>query len=468
MKIDVRDAARAIGARVLSPERLPERAEVATDTRALAPGALFVALVGERFDGHGFVAEAIARGASALVVSDASRVPEGVAALVVADTTVAYLGLGAVARRASAARVAAITGSAGKTTTKALLAQILESVAPGRVAATIANENNEIGVAKSLLHLEPDTRYAAIEFGARNFGEIVPLARAAAPDVAVLTNVGDAHLEIMGSPERLLETKWGVFATGASRVLPRGDERLAARARAEGAPVTWFDARAEVSGEISPESWDAGHRAVTLVGRESLVVRDRDGDARSFPIDVTLPGEHNLRNVAAAAAAAYALDVAPERIAAALAHLELPQGRYERISLGTYAAIFDAYNASMSGTLATLASFAREPAARRIAVLGSMAELGPTADEMHERVGAAAARSALDALLVGGDYGGALRRGAREAGFPDERIVPFRSNEIALAWLQANLRADDLVLFKASRKYRLETILSGLGDPRVG
>ena len=187
------------------------------------PGDAFVALRGERFDGHAYVARALAAGARLVVVDDAGAVPAGVPALLVDDTTRAYLAFGACARAMSSARVVAITGSAGKTTTKAFLAQVLERAQPGRVIATPANENNEIGVAKLLLAVPADAAYVVVEFGARRYGEIEPLARAAAPDVAILTNVGDAHLEIFGSQERLAHTKWGIFATGARRIINAAD-----------------------------------------------------------------------------------------------------------------------------------------------------------------------------------------------------------------------------------------------------
>ncbi len=190
MTIDPMDAAAATHARIIERDRLPARLQFSTDTRSIAPGDTYLALRGERFDGHAFVGDAIARGASALVVSDAAVVPAGIGALVVDDTTLAYLAFAGVARSALHARVAAITGSAGKTTTKAFLTQILERATNALVASTIANENNEIGVAKLLLSAPPDAAYVVVEFGARHYGEIAPLAMAAQPDVAILTNVG--------------------------------------------------------------------------------------------------------------------------------------------------------------------------------------------------------------------------------------------------------------------------------------
>jgi UDP-N-acetylmuramoyl-tripeptide--D-alanyl-D-alanine ligase len=442
---------------------LPATFGVSTDTRTLAPGDAFVALCGERYDGHAFLAEALAKGAAGLIVSDEARVPPNAAALVVADTTRAYLALGGVALRQSRAQVAAVTGSTGKTTTKAFLAQLLEVVAPGRVAATVANENNEIGVAKLLLSLPGNAAFAVVEFGARHYGEIEPLATAAQPHVGVLTNVGDAHLEIMGSRARLAETKWGIFATGARAVLSVADAVSRERAPGIAGPVVW----AALEGEGDDVELRTNDVLVRLVERERLEIRTSDAFA-TFATHVAVAGDHNRRNAVAAAAAAFALCVLPADIAHGLATLALPPGRYERVKLGDFEAIYDAYNASMSGTLATLASFGREVARRRIAVLGSMAELGADAPEMHARVGRAAAESGLAALLVGGDYADDLVRGACEGGLPESAIVTFASNSGAVAWLRAHLVAGDLVLLKGSRRYRLEEILSNLQATHAG
>jgi len=461
--IPTQAALAAVGGKVRAAAGVPASLRFSTDTRTLAPGDAFVALRGERFDGHAYVREALAAGAACVVVDDASVVPQGASAIVVADTLAAYLAFAGIARAQSSARVVAVTGSTGKTTTKTFLAQLLERTVRGRVVATHANENNAIGVAKLFLGMPHDTAFVVVEFGARHYGEIEPLARAALPEVAVLTNIGDAHLEIMGSPERLAQTKWGIFATGARRVLDADDPVCVRRAAAEtagsrgAASTVWFAAR-DAAG---PALGQGAGAAFNLFGRERLSYVDGDRSC-DFAIDVRVEGEHNLHNVAAAAAAAIALDVDAAAVAAALAELHLPPGRYERLALGDVDVIYDAYNASMSGSLATIASFAKEPAARRIAVLGSMAELGSESSDMHARVGEAAARSGLAALLVGGDFAQDLARGARAGGLPLERIVPFESNAVATQWLRANVRPGDLVLLKASRRYKLEEILDRL------
>ncbi len=463
MNVSSADAIDVSAAHVLAGDALPETLHFSTDTRSLTPGDAFVALRGDRFDGHDYVREALASGASVLVVDDAATVPAGVPALVVSDTKAAYLAFGGAARRHSHARVVAVTGSAGKTTTKTFIAQLLERLAPGPVVATPRNENNEIGVAKVLLGLPADAAFLVVEFGARHFGDIAPLARAALPELGVITNVGEAHLEIFGSRERLAETKWGIFETGAAAVLNAGDAESVARAPSLRGPITWFG--------TAGGSPAAAERAVYIMrateGDALLAVGKDDEDSGAFGIELPIAGEHNRENVAAAAAAAVALGFAPSAVAHAISSLVLPAGRYERMALGTLDLIYDAYNASMSGTLATLASFAREKAQRRIAVLGSMAELGEDAAAMHERVGEAAARAHVDRLLVGGDFAADIARGASAAGLPEAAIVSYAANAEAVAWLQENGRAGDLVLLKASRRYKLEEVVEGLRGARA-
>ena len=452
MRLPTNDALAALGGTVVNRDRLPGTIAVSTDTRAIRPSETFLALRGERFDGHAFVAAAAANGASAAIVDDAAALPEGLAGIVVADTLAAYLALATLARARLRGTVVAISGSTGKTTTKAFLRQAFEA-AGHAAAATPESENNEIGVAKFLLALDDaDPRVAIVEMGARKYRDLEPLIAAARPDVAVLTNVGEAHLEIVGGRERLADTKWGLFDAGAQAVLGLAD--TVSRERASGlasAPV-WFGIDAE-----RPEG-DA--RAVVV--RHDDVLAIEAGVVRALPMHVDVPGDHNRRNLAAALAAVWAAGVDPAAVTAAKPQFALPDGRYERVRTpGGPDVIYDAYNASMSGALATLAAFARERAGRRIAVLGSMAELGAEAPEMHERVGAAAA-AAADIVLVGGDHAGSLAAGALGAGIAPASLVTYASNDEAIAWLRAHAHAGDLVLLKGSRMYRMEQIVAGL------
>jgi UDP-N-acetylmuramoyl-tripeptide--D-alanyl-D-alanine ligase len=443
-------AAAATGAQIQHAERFPHHVRVATDTRTLRQGDTFLALRGERFDGHAFLDEARAKGAAAFVVERADAISADTPALVVRDTKRAYMDLAGAARALYTGRVAAITGSAGKTTTKELLAQLVcAHYGAEHVLASPANENNEIGVSKLLLSSSAQHEVLVIEMGARHEGEIAELVQIAHPHIGVLTNIGEAHLEIFGSRERLARTKWGLFSQGARAVLNADDSESALRAPALPAPPLWFGiGEPRVAG-------------VWLVDERTLLVRN--SETEQFAVDVRLPGRHNRANLAAAIAAALLLDVPPETIVDAIPGLKLPAGRYETIAVqGKPRLIYDAYNANTSGMLAALDAFAAEQAARRIAVLASMAELGSDAPAMHERVGAHAARCGVDMLLVGGDFAECIAQGALASGLPRERIVPFADNEHAAAWLREHARADDAVLLKGSRKYKMEEIIREL------
>lgn len=453
MTLETSAAIAALGARTLRGPALPAQLAVGTDTRSVTAGATFLALRGERFDGHAFLAQAFAGGAAACIVDDPANVPPGRPALVVADTLRAYLQLAELARAQLRGPVIAISGSAGKTTTKAYLAALL-AAADVPVTATPQNENNEIGVSKFLLALDADDeRVAIVEMGARNYGDIDVLVAAAHPGIAVLTNVGEAHLEIMGSRERLAHTKWGLFRGGARAVLNLDDATSRARAASLPAPPTWFG--------IGPEEPPRGQPGVVIRDAQTLVVYESER-RREIPLEVRVPGDHNRRNLAAALAAATLAGYPPERLAPHVAALKQPAKRYETILLdGGKRLIFDAYNASMSGTLATLDAFARESAGRRIAVLGSMAELGADAAQMHRRVGAAAA-GASEIVLAGGDFAADIVRGATDAGAATSRVLTYAENAGAVAWLRANARAGDAILLKGSRKYKMEEIADAL------
>lgn len=459
-------AVRVTGARVLCAERAPRGVRLETDTRSLHVGDAFVALHGERFDGNDFAAEAVAKGASALVLDRESAAPPGVTALLVPDTLRAYMALAAEART-HLWSVVAITGSTGKTTVKVLLEQLI-AAAGARSIAPPANENNEIGVSRLLLRaLDRSDDVAIAEFGARHPDDVARLAAMARPDIGVLTNVGEAHLEIMGSRERLEEAKWAIFSTGARAVLNFADDASRRRAASLAQAPLW-----SLAADRFPEI-GASDRLCAVIG-SNLVIANA-GVVSTYPIDVRLPGAYNRANLAAALAALVllaeqnpevgAFDDASHRdaILAAIPHLVLPKGRYERIALGGGPhLIYDAYNANPSSVIAALDAFAAETATRRIAVLGSMAELGAESEAMHEQVGERAAKI-VDWLLAGGEYAQALVRGARRGGLSAQRIVVFASNAEAADWLKRQARSDDLVLLKGSRTYRLEEIVEMLG-----
>ena len=457
MKIPFDVAVAATGAAVFGFERAPSYLRVVTDTRAIEPGDTFLALRGERFDGHHFVEEAVAKGAVAVVIEDSDVRPPSRTALVVEDCLRAYMALAGASRDRFRGRVLGITGSAGKTTTKVFAAQLLARRYGDRVLASPANENNEIGVSKLLLAAENDRHdVLVVEMGARHYGDIAALVEVAKPHIGILTNVGDAHLEIMGSRERLEETKWGLFGGGARAILNASDAASIRRAPALERPPHWFFA-----GE-SDANVPTHHRVTALLGSARLLEIDGSHE-RGYAIDARVPGLHNRANLAAAIAAASELDVRHATILAAIPELMLPQGRYERIALPDgVTLIYDAYNANAAGMMAALDAFAHERAARRIALLGSMAELGEQAADLHAQVGAHAAATNVDLMLVGGQFASELAMGAVRAGLSSERIVPYATNAQAAQWVREHARAGDVVLLKGSRRYRLEEIVQEL------
>ncbi len=450
MMLTLREAAAATRGELRNEERFPAELRIVTDTRTLRPGDTFLALRGERFDGHAFVPEAVARGAAAVVVEQPQG-RNGGPMLIVQNTKHAFLQLAAAARARFTGKVIAVTGSTGKTTTKEFLAQLLSArYGSARVLASPANENNEIGVGKLLLSALPAHEVLVVEMGARHAGEIAQLVSIARPQAGILTNIGDAHLEIFGSRAALAETKWGLFSQGAQPVLNANDSESLARAPQLCVPPLWF-------GQGVPQ-----RPGVWVTDPKTLLVQ-HGAYGQERTIDVPFAGAHNRENLAAAAAGALLMGADLDQIAPAIRTLTLPPGRYESIALKNGARlIFDAYNASASGTIATLDAFARESATRRIAVLGGMAELGSESARMHADVGAHAAELSIDVLLIGGENSVDVRRGAGQAEMPQERIVEYRSNAEAAAWLRAHLQRGDVALIKGSRKYAMEAIVEEL------
>ncbi|MGB6518091.1 MAG: UDP-N-acetylmuramoyl-tripeptide--D-alanyl-D-alanine ligase [Candidatus Cybelea sp.] len=455
MRLPIDCAVEATNATIFDPHMAPATLRASTDTRTIETGDTFVALHGERFDGHDFAEEAVRRGAALLVLDRLDARPPGVALMLVDDTKAAYMALAGAARAFFRGRVIAITGSTGKTTTKSLLTQLLAVKYRDRVLAAPENENNEIGVSKLLLNASNEGHdVLVIEMGARHYGDVATLVEIARPQLGILTNIGEAHLEIMGSRERLETTKWGLFSGGARAILNVADEVARQRAPSLDAPAHWFGVGPALDAypELEPLIAIAGDR----------LVRRNKGRVGEYPIDVRLPGLHNRANLAAAIAGALELDVPLERLFDEIPKLRLPPGRYDRVAVeGGINFIYDAYNANASGMIAALDAFASEAASRRIAVLASMAELGDESQTLHERVGVHAA-SKVDVLLVRGEYATDLARGAMRGGLASRQIVFVETNARAARWLREHARPDDVVLLKGSRKYKLEEIVEEL------
>jgi len=424
---------------------------VRTDSRSVASGDVFVALKGERFDGHEFLAEAHARGAALAIVS--RDVPGTAMPLVRVDDTLRALGDLARARRAEfRGPVIAVTGSNGKTTTKDMCAAILAAMGP--VLATSGNRNNEIGLPLTLLDLEERHRFAVVEAAMRGPGEIAYLSAIARPDVGVITNVAPAHLGRLGSLERIAEAKgelWTALAPGGRAVYPSDEPLLAAQAaRLDPGALLRFGQGADDAARIE---------RCEPKGEASDVVLRIGGEQVAFSLP--LPGIHNVRNAAAAALAAWAVGATPAAIAAGLAHVRLTEHRSRTERVGGRLIYDDCYNANPHSMDAALrAATVLAGGGRVIAILGDMKELGDEGPALHAEVGKLAAAAGVAVVIGVGPLSAETARAARSSGVPTSHHV--QDADEAAAKVAAEARAGDVILVKGSRAMALERVVERL------
>lgn len=420
---------------------------VVTDSRLVQPGDLFVALKGERFDGHGFLAEVAGRGATAcLVERGRGERPAGFAAVEVEDTLLALQALASSWRRTLSARVVGITGSSGKTSTKDFTHAILSTRLGGW--CTQGNLNNHIGVPLTLLAGNSQDAFAVVEMGMNHAGEIAPLAAMALPEVGIITNIGVAHIEYLGSREAMAREKGCLVAalpSAGTAVLPAEDDFLPVLEQlATGRVLTAGLGRGDVQAvEVTPV--EGGSRFALL------------HEGGRVEVELGVAGLHMVRNAALAAAAALALDLPLEAAAEGLRGIRLTKGRMEKRSLRGVDFLDDTYNANPDSMKAALATLAHWPArGRRIAVLGRMGELGAFAREGHASVGRAAGVG-IDRLLTVGAEADWIATAARAAGCPE--VEHFENTAAAAHALSAALAEGDVVLVKGSRSARMEQVI---------
>lgn len=435
---------------------------VSIDTRSLKERELFFAIRGERFDGAAFAAAAIAGGAAGVVVprgwfagaSDEIRT-SGAAVIEVDDTTRALQALARAVRIESGAKVVAITGSAGKTTTKEVTSELLST--RYRVIRNRGNFNNHIGLPLSLIELRERPEIAVVELGMNHAGEISTLVRIAEPEVRVWTNVGEAHVGFFASVDAIADAKAEIFdaARPADLLVANADDRrIAARLPGFGGRVATFGI--ERPADVRATSID--DRGID--GMAARVATPRGEIAMTTP----LAGRANLGNVLAAIAVALEFDVPLSDIAARAAALRpaAHRGEIVRLPIGV-TVIDDSYNANPTATRRALDVLAAAGAKRRIAVLGEMLELGAHAAALHAEVGAAAAASGVDLLFtVGGSAAEALAHAAIAAGMSAGSVRYVHTSDEAADALSAAVRAGDVVLVKGSRGIRTDRVVDRL------
>lgn len=456
----LQDIAARTGGEILAGKPSVSLERVATDTRRACAGALFVALRGERFDGHQFLQQAAARGAAAALVERASvRPPWPPLPLVaVADTRRALAALAAHERSSSPIHVVAVAGSNGKTSTKDLLAAALRS--RWRIVASEASFNNELGVPLTLLELEANTQAAVVEIGTNHPGELAPLVRLAAPGIGVLTSLGREHLEHFGGFDGVVEEEgWLAELLPADGVLfapDAGPGLDAALKRMRGRTVR--------VGLRADSAWQLTSVRQTVAGT-TFTVR---GPAPQWTGEYTLRllGRHQALNALFALGVGAELGLSPEDLAAGLATCQANRGRLQLRNGGDWTVLDDTYNAnadSMQAALATVRELAGER--RVVAVLGEMAELGAHGPSLHAEVGRCAAAQRMKVVIAVGAQARPLADAARAAGCPQVLEVP--DGAAATETARGVVRPGDFVLVKASRAARLETVVEALAPRKA-
>jgi UDP-N-acetylmuramoyl-tripeptide--D-alanyl-D-alanine ligase len=441
------------GAKMLSGDGKVSIDRISTDSRTLKRGELFVALRGENFDGHSFVESVAEAGAAGAIVESnwKGKVPETFALIRAQDTLQAYQKLAAKYRRSLSLKVVAITGSNGKTSTKDFTAAVLAR--RFRVTKTEANFNNHVGLPRTMLEATSQDEVAVWEIGMNHPGEVGALARLAMPDVAIITNIGVAHIEFMGSREAIATEKGAlaeVVGAQGTVILNADDpftKSIAARTRAKliFAGTTAGTIRA---GEISQSG-----------GGTDFTIQEGPHRSRA---QLPVPGLHMVQNALLAVAAGRVFGLSLEDCAAGLVAAPLTKARLQIKEIHGVQFIDDTYNAnpdSMKAALRTLVELDAD--GKRIAVLGEMRELGSESERGHREVGETAATFGIDHLITIGDMGEVIARAARGGGL--EKTTAVRSTSEAAELLGEIAEPGDLILVKGSRSARTEQVIEAFG-----
>jgi UDP-N-acetylmuramoyl-tripeptide--D-alanyl-D-alanine ligase len=452
ISLGIQEIATVVGGTVEGDPTGTVTAPAVIDGRQAEPGGLFVAFAGEHVDGHDYAEQAGEAGAVAVLGSRPTALPT----VVVDDTRAALqlLAVHVVARLRDRLTVVGVTGSQGKTSTKDLLAAVLSSAAP--TVATIGSRNNELGVPLTMLRADRTTRFLVLEMGARHIGDIAHLASMVPPDIAVVLNVGQAHIGEFGSREAIVKAKSELvrgLVPGGTAILYADDPRVVAMRALTDGPVLTFGRAEHADVRVLDLSLDG-------LGRPSFTLRGPDNRA---PVTLPIAGAHQALNAAAAATAGLAAGVPLDRAVAALTTASVSKARLEVVRLPTGGTLIDdSYNANPDSTRAALDALASIEAGRRIAVLGEMLDLGASSEAEHHGIGKYAA-SRADVIVA---VGQAAQPIAAAAG---ERAIMLATSDDAIAWLRNHITADDAVLVKASRgvnpgqrSVRLEEVAAAL------
>ncbi|MBR5485534.1 MAG: UDP-N-acetylmuramoyl-tripeptide--D-alanyl-D-alanine ligase [Oscillospiraceae bacterium] len=443
----IKEIAAALG-KQLDDERVVN--EISTDSRNVPENSVFVALKGEKFNGNKFAADALRNGALCVVVDEDIDCADGTV-IKVESTRQALLDIAGYYRSKHNVKIAAVTGSVGKTTTKEFIWAVLNS--HYNTLKTEGNQNNEVGLPKTLLRIDETVEAAVLEMGMCAPGEIHELAVPAAPDVGVVTSIGVSHMERLGSRENILKAKLEIIdglREGAPLVLC-ADNDLLQNVKSDKVNIIFYGVKNN----------DAHVRAVNcrLVGDSTEFEIAYENE--KYPVKIPCIGEHNVLNALAAFTVGVCMGITPDKAAAALADYQTSGMRQKIVKHNNYTVVEDCYNASPDSMKAAVSAFsAMSCKGRRIMVLADMLELGANEVEMHYEIGRLAAQNPIHILLAVGKLGREYVNGAMAAGLNE--AFHFENKDEAFNFLKANVQAEDILWFKASRGMKLEDIITRL------
>lgn len=451
--MSIQEILEAVDGELYLEGKVYEYTDISTDTRKIEEGSLFIALKGENFNGNEFVIEAAGKGAVICLVDEIKFNKEdlnsGVSVIKVDDTKKALRDLAKYYRSKLKIKIVGITGSTGKTSTKDIVAAALSS--KYRVFKTKGNFNNEIGLPLMIFKLNNNYDVAVLEMGMSNLEEIHRLADIARPDVGIITNIGISHIENLGTRENILKAKMEItdFFHKSSTLIVNGDNDLLSTIETEEFNLIKIG--------IDKEFDYTGENIILNEDRISFKVREA-GKVNSQSFELPVPGKHNVLNALMAVACGRLFSMEFSEIALGLTNLEVTSMRLDIDKTQEYTIIDDCYNASPDSMKAAIDVEINIKGNRRIAVLGTMKELGSKAYEAHKEIGSYASQKGIDLLITVGEYNDAFKEGFS----CDANYAPFETTAEAAEYVENIIRKDDVVLVKASRTMKFETIIDRL------
>jgi len=437
--------------------------DISTDSRSIGEGNLFLALIGEKFDGHLYAGKAGESGAAALILQKEEYVPEGVPTILVSDTKVALEKIACYYRQRQKFLVVAVTGSVGKTSTRQMIAGALSSCR--KVYATKANENNEIGMSKTILAAPEDTEILVLEMGMRLRGEISELTHIALPDIAVITNIGVAHIERLGSREEILKAKLEILEGLKEEgllIIPAKDEMLQ-KAKASG--MIRSDVKIGYTsvedGNIPEGAFGSAVSGEVTFADGKLHFKATAGfeTKTEVPLALSVIGKHHVGNALAGLLCGLYLGLPEDKLAEGIASFAQIGHRERLVEVNGVYFLDDSYNAGPESMMSGMDSIRRlSSSGKAYACIGDMLELGDVSSDKHFEIGAHAAKQKLDGLFVIGDYKEDVKRGA-ESVTSDFPVILCEDKKEILEKLQKTVQTGDFVLLKASHSFEMYTIL---------